>query len=134
MRQDNYEDRRRFPRYDATIPVRLDFPLAGRPPLEAQILNLSLGGAKIYCEEPLIIVGEQLVIHVPFQELKLGAKVTSMAETELQIDEADLETSVVRWVDENEKTFGVEFTGITTDSLVLLEELVEKFRLLTRKK
>jgi hypothetical protein len=92
------------------IPINIQGLLSGNShEVEAQTLDLSLGGAKFESELP-VYPGKTIVIRLAVPGLEMP----------MSIQEAK-----VRWVDE--QTFGVEFQTIQSDELDELEELINEF-------
>lgn len=60
------EDRRRYPRYDPVPEITYSYGFYNEP-IKATTLELSLGGARIHTELPLL-VGERLEVNISVEE------------------------------------------------------------------
>jgi hypothetical protein len=84
------------------LPVKFaSFVYRQRDPHKAllcEVVNLSLGGALVRCEDPTLTVGEEIVVeiqHGPGYLLK--ARVAQVENVAIHLDESDLEDPRVEW-------------------------------------
>ncbi len=94
----------------------------------AKILDISEGGMQLETRAPVVVVGEEVVIHVTIGDsLDVHAKIRQADDIEVQLsDDEDAGESVVRWSDGNSGKFGVEFVNLNAEMRDKLKKLVER--------
>lgn len=126
--------RRAQPRITVQIPVRIFRPNRPQEAVDAEIRNISLGGAYIECRVPME-VNQELMVEIHFGEGKLiPVRVTDeLAEGAPETPGKESALSRVRWTEEKATAgFGVEFSTLGSDTKKYLSELVAYFDRLTK--
>lgn len=125
----DFTERRKYPRVSVQIPAGIYFKNDPHSCIDAEILDLSLGGAFVHCTAP-IKIGEEVIIEIRFDNSTLlSAKVI------ITNDGADDEAlqflptqGIVRWARGSaESGFGVAFTGLSKEKEEYLKKLVRHF-------
>jgi hypothetical protein len=103
--------------------------------MDAEILDISEGGAFVHCPT-LIAVGKEVIVEIRFAETKIiEGKVVEHEEIVASMAPgSSKETSVVRWQRENsgQVGFGIEFSSLAPESQKFLLKLVQYFEQLQR--
>lgn len=115
------------------VPVRIPVILfkANRPEdaIEAEILDISEGGAFIHCSTP-IQMGEEVLIEFHFSETKVfEGKVIEHDKTLTSLlPETSKEGSIVKWTrSQGAAGFGLEFKNLKSDKVKFLQNLLKYF-------
>jgi hypothetical protein len=130
----NSDNRRRFRRLSVRIPGNVQLRSRPGQDFDAEILDISEGGAFVHCMAP-ILIGDEVLIEISFRETKiLEAKVIDWDEWVLKNLPADNpERSVVRWArGSSQSGFGVEFLDLKADKKQFLVRLMDYFEQLTK--
>jgi Tfp pilus assembly protein PilZ len=98
--------------------------------IEAEIINISEGGAFVHCTAP-IRIGQEIFLEIQFGETKLLAvKVIKLEDEDWggKFPEQGQEKSVVKWVRGTSVTgFGVQFVDIKKDNKEFVKRLFHYF-------
>lgn len=122
MRNDGPE-RRKHQRVPVTVPAGIYFKNRPGEVIDAEILDLSEGGAFVHCETPLRL-GEEILVEIRFAETSFleGKTVTHVKEGEFK------EQSFIRWARGTKPTgFGIEFGALSPQKRDFLAKLVRHF-------
>jgi hypothetical protein len=91
-------ENRRYRRLPVSFPSFVYRQKDSQRALRCEIVNLSLGGALVRCEDPTLAAGEQIIIEIQHGKgYLLKGKVTQVENTEIHLDETDLEGPRVEW-------------------------------------
>lgn len=126
--------RRAQSRLTVQIPARVYRPNKPLEAVEAEIRNISLGGAYILCNVPME-VNQELMVEIHFGEGKvIPVRVVEELNEELPAPPGkDSTLSLVRWTEEKSSMgFGVEFSSLAPDTRKYLSSLVVYFEKLTK--
>ena len=119
------------------VPVRIPVGvyLKDRPHdvIDAEILDISEGGAFVQCNAP-IALGQEVILEIRFAETKiLEGKVIEHEAVKESLPANLPQNSVIRWAKDDEKAgFGIEFLGLKPDKKKFLAKLVQYFEQLDR--
>lgn len=128
------KSRRSQARVPVLIPAGIYRPDRPHESVEAEIRNISLGGAFVHCRVAMAI-DQELMIQIHFGEGKVvPVKVIDMKEEPPATPGEESALSKVRWMQDNSTTegFGVEFSGLGADVTAYLEKLLRYFEKLTK--
>lgn len=127
------KSRRAQTRIPVQIPAGIYRPDRPHEAVEAEIRNISLGGAFVHCRVPMAI-DQELMIQIHFDEGKvLPVRVIDMKEDPPATPGEESALSKVRWTqDASAEGFGVEFSGLGPDVTSYLEKLLRYFEKLTK--
>ncbi len=122
----SYDDRRSNTRFSVKVPARIKLQPNALQSFSIEILDISLGGARIQCLKPVIQVGQEVFIELDQDGWKLIAgQVTQLDEVEYIIDEDA--SSEVKWAKPGEMgTFGIKFKTLTDLQKKLLQKILIK--------
>lgn len=100
--------------------------------LDAEIIDISEGGAFIHCVAP-IRLGEEVLVEIRFGETRFfDGKVIPHADLPTS-PSGDPEKSIVRWVRGSTRSgFGVEFVSLGKDKKEFLAKLIQYFQRLSK--
>jgi Tfp pilus assembly protein PilZ len=91
---------------------------------DAEILDLSVGGAFVHCTAP-ILLGQEILLEIFFDKarmLNVSARVIQATARQLE-----KQASVVRWVRGSSKSgFGVQFVQLNAENSTALKAIVDK--------
>jgi Tfp pilus assembly protein PilZ len=117
-------NRRIHPRAAVSIPGAVYLKDEPSKKYDAEILDLSIGGAFVHCTAP-ILLGQEILLEILFDKanmLNVSARVIQA--TSRQIDK---QTSVVKWVRGSSKSgFGVQFVQLNAENSKALQAIVEE--------
>lgn len=118
------DDRRTFTRFEVHVPARVKLTPDAKESYPIEILDISLGGARIKCAKPVIKVGQVVYLEVNQEGWKLLAgQVTQLDEIEYLIDEDA--SSSVQWANHGDiGTFGIKFNKLTDSQIELLQKIL----------
>lgn len=106
-------ERRQFPRVEVEWPVTM---LTSKGPIEGEVMNVSLGGAFIYCkEQPNTNETFRMVIKVPHQRQFVRATARIARSNIYDSDDPDTLPGI-----------GVRFVEISEDDLQYIRDVVSK--------
>ncbi len=127
------KSRRAQTRIPVQIPAGVYRPDRPNEAVEAEIKNISLGGAFVHCRMPMAI-DQELMIQIHFGEGKaFPVRVTDWKEEPPAAPGEEAALSKVRWTEEaSAEGFGVEFSGLGSDVTSYLEKLLRYFEKLTK--
>lgn len=117
-------NRRVNPRANVMIPGAVFIKSDPTNKYEAEILDLSIGGAFVHCTAP-ILIGQEIILEILFDRanFNVDAKVVQAYDPKTTVSK---QTSVVRWVRGSSKSgFGVQFTALTDVSKKYLQDIVD---------
>lgn|SRR3989338_2598961 len=120
------QERRRHRRERVRIPAGIYFKDSHQY-LDAEIIDLSEGGAYIQCNTPLEI-GKEIVLEIRFGESQIvtGTVIQDMKKLETLLDPSDRQASIVRWNKVgNTAGFGVEFIGLSAQRKTFIRTVVQ---------
>lgn len=119
-----HDDRRTHTRFAVQVPARIKLAPNAQQSFSINILDISLGGARIQCLKPVIQVGQEVFIEIDQDGWKLIAgQVTQIDEIEYIIDEDA--SSTVQWANHDEiGTFGIKFRNLTASQKALLQKIL----------
>ncbi len=124
------QERRRNNRVPVRIPAGVYLKSRPHDAIDAEILDISEGGAFVHCNSP-IPLGTELVLEIRFDETSIleGKVVEHDQALRSLLSGNERQTSVVRWHRENGmKGFGIEFLGIKPEKKKFLSKLVTYFQ------
>ncbi len=131
---DKPAEQRRWVRVPARIPVSITLKQQNTAPIQAEILNISPGGAFVKCQLA-VPIGAKIELEIHFRETKLlEAKVI---EHELFFNQgpplSEQELSIVRWTKAHpDGGFGVEFVHLKSETRHFVDALLRYFRHLAK--
>lgn len=127
------QSRRTKVRIPVLIPAGIYRPDRPNEPVDAEIRNISLGGAFVHCRVPMQI-NQELMIEIRFGEGKVvPIRVTETSEEPPPAPGLESALSRVRWTQEKAaEGFGVEFSNLGPDARAYLETLLRYFEKLAR--
>ncbi len=116
-------DRRRFKRVNVKLSASIR--VGSGKQMDAEIRNISRGGALLHCTTPIAAVGQELFVTINLKNssLELKAMVSDRGEVELELDDEEPDKSVIRWV--GDESFGVQFVDLKPEKEAYLAQLVE---------
>jgi len=127
------QERRKHKRVNVAIPVGLFFK--NRPSeIQAEITNVSEGGAFVHCITPMNI-GEEVLLEIRFTETKLieGKVISHDQLKDLALPQPLAQRAVVKWVQGSSKSgFGVQFIDLHPDQKKFIAKLVQYFEKLRK--
>lgn len=126
---------RKYTRLPVKIPAGVIVKGAKSQAVDAEITNISEGGAFVHCTAP-IRIGEEVMLEIRFAETRMVTGKVVELEEELQDsvpENQTLQKSVVKWARGSSKSgFGVEFVGLEPENKNFVEKLVKYFEQLKR--
>lgn len=122
-------ERRKHKRIAVKIPAGIYFKNRPTECLDAEILDLSLGGAFVHCTAP-IRIGDEILVEIRFAETQLiEAKVVIANDQAADKIKSNIsERVVVKWArGSSHSGFGVEFVDLEPDKREYLAKLLQYF-------
>jgi Tfp pilus assembly protein PilZ len=117
-------NRRIHPRARVSIPGAVYLKDEPSKKYDAEILDLSIGGAFVHCTAP-ILLGQEILLEIFFDKarmLNVSARVIQATVRQL-----DKQASVVRWVRGSSKSgFGVQFVQLNAGNSKALQAIVKE--------
>lgn len=125
--------RRAQVRIPVQIPAGIFRPDRPSEAVEAEIKNISLGGAFVHCRVPMAI-NQELMIEIRFGEGKVvPVRVVDLDVEPPEAPGKEAALSRVRWTqDDTTEGFGVEFSSLGPDVKAYLESLLRYFEKLSK--
>lgn len=124
-------NQRKHDRFTLAIPARV--LINETKVIQADIENISMGGARLRCPEP-IGVGDEITLEIRFSGVKtITAKVTEQSEVQGKASADAAESAIVRWSN-GSGVYGVEFVGVTPMTRVFLSRVVDYFERMSKTK
>lgn len=124
------KEKRVHERVAVRIPAGIYFKNRPGEVIDAEILDLSEGGAFVHCLTP-IKLGEDLLIEIRFGETSFVEGKTVYYDSRLQQEIAEnpfKETSSIRWArGSQERGFGIAFEGLSPAKKAFIAKLVRHF-------
>lgn len=117
-------NRRQHPRAPVSIPGAIYLKSDPGNKFDAEILDLSIGGAFVHCTAP-ILIGQEILLEILFEKanLNVSAKVIQNYQPTASLNK---QPSVVRWVRGSSKSgFGVQFVSLNDKSKDFLQRIVD---------
>lgn len=130
----DFTERRKYPRVNVRIPAGIYFKNDPHSCLDAEILDLSLGGAFVHCTAP-IKIGEEVLIEIRFTESTLVAAKVIITNDGADDDALQLlpTQAIIRWARGSAQSgFGVAFTQLNKEKEEYLRKLVRHFEALKK--
>ncbi|MBI4404713.1 MAG: PilZ domain-containing protein [Deltaproteobacteria bacterium] len=121
-------DRRKYQRVAVRIPAGVYLKSKPYDVIDAEILDISTGGAFVHCTAP-INIGEEVIVEIRFGETRLlDGRVVPHDKLNAQIPTTAPEQSIVRWARGSSYSgFGIEFTNLRPEKKKFVVKLVEYF-------
>lgn len=122
-------EHRKHNRVPVRIPVGIYRKSKPQDAIDAEILDISEGGAFVHCSYP-IKIGEEIAIEIRFAETTvLEGKVVEHDEAMATLlPEASREGSIVKWTRSSSVPgFGLQFETLRPDKVKFLRKLVQYF-------
>lgn len=117
-------NRRQHPRALVSIPGAIYLKSDPGNKFDAEILDLSIGGAFVHCTAP-ILIGQEILLEILFEKanVNVNAKVIQSYTPSAELNK---QPSVVRWVRGSSKSgFGVQFVALNEKSKEFLQRIVD---------
>lgn len=125
----NDSDQRKFPRLNVNIPAKVYPKSDPSNIIDAEILDISEGGAFVHCSAP-IRLGQEIILEIVFSETRtIDGKVIQISNFLKELPNAKMnENSVVKWARGSSNTgFGVEFVNMPSERHEFLERVIKYF-------
>jgi len=128
------DERRKNKRVNVRIPAGVYFKNNPSECIDAEILDISLGGAFVHCTVP-INIGDEIIVEIRFtQSQLLDAKVVVTAEkTDPSAASIFPEKAIVKWArGSSHSGFGIAFVHLHPEKQEFLKKLIQYFENLKR--
>jgi len=121
-------EKRKYKRVGVSIPAGVYLKDDPHAVIDAEILDISEGGAFIHCMAP-IAIGQEVLVEIRFGETKyLDGKVVPHLGSKGASPENIRERSVVCWArGSNRSGFGIQFLGLKPEKREFLAKLIKYF-------